>query len=80
MPGQSEAWRESLRSGGFGSMGTGMFFVPMGFYIVHSSLKAVTARPLTARLTESKYRPYCGTEIEKDAVFCFKCGKKTPET
>ena len=76
MPGQSEAWRESLRSGGNGSLITGMFFITIGFYVVHSSLKAVAARPSTANLTENKYGPYCGTEIEKDAVFCVKCGKK----
>lgn len=60
MAGQTETWRESLRSGGNGSLITGIVFVAIGFYFVHSSLKAVTTRPLTAsaRATETGTSTY----------------------
>lgn len=56
----------------------GLLFCLLGIYETHRSQRIAIAQPSVSM--ERKFCRFCGTENNKDAVFCEKCGKKISET
>jgi ribosomal protein L40E len=56
----------------------GILFSIWGIVEINRSQRTAIVQPLVSM--EKKFCRYCGTENNKDAVFCEKCGKKISET
>jgi ribosomal protein L40E len=59
------------------SLVVGLIPCIVGIYVVNHSLKTDTVKPIADKpiVPGKKFCRYCGTENNKDAVFCEKCGK-----
>jgi hypothetical protein len=64
----------------FLALALGMFIASLHSKPINSSQSAKMFFAKPSISTEKKYCRYCGTENNKDAIFCEKCGKRIAET
>jgi len=57
----------------------GFLFGLMGIFEIRYSQKTIAEKSAVSVSMEKKYCRYCGTENNRDAVFCEKCGKRISE-
>ena len=51
--------------------------VAVGFFNIKTSIRVSEAGIHVSTSEETRFCQYCGTQIQPDASFCWKCGKKT---